>query len=88
MGENTSRKYRVEIEVPRVARAGETAWRCLAVKDTYSDVGDVADYLVESMVLAGIPLAMARGWVKSRLRCVPVETRIVSQAAETMPLGA
>lgn len=88
MGENTTRKYRIEIEIPRVARPNETTWRGLVVRDNYSEVSDTADYLVQSMVLESIPLAMARRWVKARLRCVPVETRIVSQTPESMPLDS
>lgn len=80
------RRYRVELEVPRVARPQQTTWRTLAIRDSYSEVSDLADYLIESMVLEGIPLALARGWVAKRLRVKPSITATVSGDPEPLPL--
>jgi hypothetical protein len=77
-------QYRAEMMVPRVARAG-TTWRTLAVKGSYSEVGDLADYLVGSMTLAGIDRELARTWVAGQLRCVPETVTTAKQEPEAMP---
>lgn len=81
-------QYRIEINVPRVAYPQQTTWKSLMVQQTYTDVGDTADYLVQSMVLEGIPLAMARAWVRNRLRCVPITTTTTVEEPESMPYGS
>lgn len=78
--------YRVVIEVPKTARAG-TTWRTLAVRHSYAEVGDLAGYLVDSMVLAGIDRAVARAWASTRLKCVPQVTTTTRSEPEGMPIG-
>ena len=81
------RQYRVVMEVPRVAHPGRTTWRTLAVKDSYSEAGDLADYLIGSMVLAGIDREVARAWVVNQLRLVPETVTTERQEPESMPYG-
>jgi hypothetical protein len=80
------RGYRVEMEIPRVAREG-TTWRTLAFKGSYSDVGDLADYLMGSLELAGVDREVARAWVTEHLRCVPETSVTTRSEPETMPTG-
>lgn len=80
------RSYRVEMEIPRVARDG-TTWRTLVVKDSYSEVSDLTDNLLESMALAGISSEEAWTWVTKHLRVIP-ESRVTTRAEpEPMPTG-
>lgn len=80
------RSYRVQAEVPRPARAG-TGWRTIAVLNTYSGVGDLGEYLIDSMELSGIPREQARNWVMTRLRCLPQSVTTTSEPPEGMPVG-
>ena len=79
-------QYRVLIEIPRVARQG-TTWRTIAIRGSYSEVGDLADYLVSSMGLAGIDREAARGWVMAHVKCQPETVTTVKDKPEPMPIG-
>lgn len=82
----TERSYLIQAEVPRVVRDG-TTWRTITTASTYSAVGDLAMYLVDSMVLVGIDRALAREWASNHLRCVPQTVTTVSSDPEGMPVG-
>lgn len=79
-------EYRVYVQVPHMYREG-TRGRLLTTRDSYSDVGDLADYLVESMVHSGIDRDQARAWVATHLDVRRVETEISMSTPEPMPMG-
>lgn len=88
MSDNEVRRYRVEMEVQRVGLPkGRTSWRTLKVCDNYTEVGDLADYLVDSMELAGITREQAATWVMTRLRVRQMTTTTMHGDAETLPIG-
>lgn len=79
-------QYRVLVEVPRVARQG-TTWRTIAIRGAYSEVGDLADYLISSMELGGIDREAARNWVMEHVRCRRETVTTVKDKPEGMPIG-
>jgi hypothetical protein len=79
-------EYRIYVQVPNLHRSG-TRGRLLATRDSYSEVGDLADHLISSMADAGIPREQARRWAESHLDVRKVEHEVVMGEPESMPLG-
>jgi hypothetical protein len=79
-------EYRIYVQVTNLHRPG-TRGRLLTTRDSYSEVGDVADYLISSMAHSGIPREQARAWAETHLDVRKVEHEVVMGEPESMPLG-
>jgi hypothetical protein len=78
-------EYQVYVQVPNLHRKGLRG-RLLATRDSYSEVGDLADYLISSMVDSGISPEQATSWIQLYLDVRKVEHETIMGTPEHLPL--
>lgn len=71
--------YRIEVQVPRVARPDTTTWRTVVPPAPFNVASDAGTHLRESLLLWGFSEAEVNAWFATHVRCVEytVQTRRV-----------
>lgn len=77
-------RYRIEVQVPRVASPGRTTWRSLVPPLPFDEASNAGTHLRDSLILWGFDEAEVNAWFATHVRCI--EYKMTTEKVRELPM--